>query len=144
MADLDVIATTREGAHEAAKEAYRIAQDLIERGKRVRIVSKEDEDDRTLAANRWYWGVVLREISEQARIDGVRYTAEAWHELFKRQFLGFEIKKVAVAGRKKPTIIRRLRSTTTLSIKKFSKYLEQVQSFAVTDLGVTFSSDWYE
>jgi hypothetical protein len=141
---LDLIATTREGAHQAATEAYRVAQQLIAGGKRVRIQCAEDEDDRTLAANRYYWGVILREISEQAAIEGQRYAAEAWHELFKRQFLGYEVKKVRVAGKKRQTVIRKLRSTTDLSVKKFSKYLEQIQAFATGDLGVAFSSDWFE
>jgi len=141
---VDVIVTTKEGAHQAATEAYRVAQALIGKSKKARIVAVESEDDRTLAANRYYWGVILREISEQASIDGKKYAADAWHELFKRQFLGYEIKRVRVAGRKHPVVTRRLRSTTKTSIKKFNVYLERIQAFAVSDLGVVFSSDWYE
>ena len=141
---LDIIVTTREGAHKAATEAYRVAQELTAAGKRVRIACQEDEDDRTVAANRYYWGVMLKEIAEQASIEGQRWSAEAWHELFKRMFLGYEIKKVKVAGRKKATVIRRLKSTANLTIKKFSAYLEKAQAFAVTDLGVKFTTDWYE
>ncbi len=141
---LDVIVTTREGAHKAASEAYRLAQELIARGKRARIVSQEDEDDRSVKANRYYWGVVLKEISEQASINGQRWSQDAFHELFKRQFLGFEIKKYTVAGRKKKQVIRRLRSTTDLSVKRFAEYIEKIQAMAVTDLGVQFSTDWFE
>jgi hypothetical protein len=141
---LDIVATTPEGAHKACEEAWRICKELTLAGKRVQIVAREDEDDRSLKQNRYYWGVVLKEISAQARVEGQRYAAEAWHELFKRQFLGYEIKRVKVAGRKRPVVIRRLRSTTTQTVPKFSRYLEQIQAFAVTELSVVFSSDWWE
>lgn len=104
---------------------------------------KVQEEDRTLQQNAFYWGACLRDISEQASIGGQRYTADAWHELFKRQFLGYRVKKVAVAGAKRKRITRQLRSTTDLSVRAMTKYLEQVQAFAVTDLGVRFTvPDW--
>lgn len=144
MSDLDVIVASREEAHQASVAVYQLAKRLIAEGKKAQIVAREDEDDRSVAANRYYWGVVLAEVSEQASIDGQRWAAEAWHELFKRMFLGYEIKKVKVAGRKKPTVIRRLKSTAGLSVKKFTKYLEKITAFAVTDLGVRFSTNWSE
>lgn len=136
---LDRVVTSREAAHEAARQAYANAQAIVLNGRPARIVCQEHEDDRSLQQNRFYWGVVLKEISEQARIGGQRWASEAWHELGKRQFLGYEVVKVQVAGRKKPTVYRRLRSTTSLGVRAMSKYLEQVMAFAVTDLGVQFS-----
>lgn len=141
---LDLIVTTKQAAHEAATLAYQHAQALILDGKRVRIVAQEQEDDRSLRQNAFYWGVVLPEISEQAQINGQRFTVDAYHELFKRQFLGFEVKKVTVAGRKRKTIIRRLRSTTKLKVRAMSEYLEKVQAFAATELGVRFSVQSWE
>ena len=119
-------------------------KNLTLQGKRVRITAGEDEDDRSLKQNRYWWGVILKEISEQATINGVRYAAEAWHELAKRQFLGFKIEKVKVAGKRKPVVIRRLRSTKDCTVKQFNVLIEQMQAFAVTDLHVEFSTDWYE
>ncbi len=142
---MQIVTTTREGAHHAALAAYEEAKRLIADGKRVVISAAEDEDDRSLQQNRYMWGVVMKETSEQAQIGGQRYTAEAFHELGKRLFLGFEIVKVDVAGRRKKTVIRRLRSTRDLSVKKMSAYLEQFIAWAVTDYGVTFSEkDWKE
>lgn len=141
---LDRIVTTREQAHEAARQVYANAQAILANGAKPRILCEEHEEDRGLQANRFYWGVVLKQTSEQARIAGQRYTADAWHELGKRQFLGFEIKKVAVAGRKKVTTIRRLRSTTDLSVKKMSAYLEEFMAFAAADLGVRFTETRWE
>lgn len=139
MEVLDRIVRTREDAHAAATAAYAVAKCVIDNGRPARLVAQEHEDDRTLQQNRFYWGPVLREISEQASIDGQRYSIEAWHELFRRQFLGYEIEKVYVAGRKRPVINRRLRSTRKLKVKPFAKYLDQVQAFAANDLGVRFS-----
>lgn len=135
----DRIVTTREAAHEAARLVYANAQAILLNDKPARITCVEHEDDRTLAQNAFYWGACLREISEQATILGQRYTIDAWHELFKRQFLGYEVVKVRVAGRKKPTIIRRLKSTRRQKVKAMSAYLDKVQAFATSDLGVCFS-----
>lgn len=141
---LDCIVRTREEAHVAATQAYAALQAVLANGKAGRIVASEHEDDRSLLQNRFYWGVVLREISEQASIGGQRWTVDAWHELGKRQFLGCEIVKVRVAGKKRPVVIRRLRSTTKLKVKAMAAYLEQFQAFAVNDLGVVFSVDRWD
>lgn len=135
---VDVLTRDPKSAHEAVTEAWRVSKALTQAGKTVHIVAKEDEDDRSLEANRYYWGVFLPQVSAQARIEGQRYTVDAWHELGKRTFLGFEVKKVRVAGRKKATIIRRLRSTTDLSVRQFAKYQEEFAAFAATELGVVF------
>lgn len=139
------IVSTREAAHAAARTAYEVAQHLIADGKRVKISVEEHQDDRSVQQNRFYWGVVLAEISEQGRVIGQRYAAEAWHELFKRQFLGYEIKRAIVAGRKRKLVTRTLRSTTGLKVKPMSDYLEQVLAFGAGDLNVQFSMrDWRE
>lgn len=142
---LERVVSDRKAAHEAASACYQRAQQLIMAGNPVKLTCQEFEFDRTAQANRYYWGVVLKEISEQARVNGQRYTAEAWHELGKRQFLGYEIKKQTVAGRKRKTVIRRLRSTSDLKVKAFAAYLEQFMAFAATELGVRFSVlEWQE
>lgn len=112
--------------------------------RQLRIVIGPDVEDRSLKQNRFYWGPVLRQVSEQAVMDGKRYSAEAWHEAFKRQVLGFEVVKVPVAGRKRPQVYRRLRSTTDLSVKQMSEYLDEVIATATADLGVEFRFDEQE
>lgn len=136
---VDVVVRNNIEAHKAATMAYQAAKMSIADGKVVRISALAVEDDRTLQQLRYYWGVVLAEISEQASIEGQRWSADAWHELCKRQFLGYEIKKIQVAGRRRKVVSRRLRSTTGLKVGPMSKYLEKVQAFAATDLGVRFS-----
>jgi hypothetical protein len=109
-----------------------------------RFTFGEAEDDRSLKQLRFYWGVLLRQISEQAVMNGVRYNAEGWHEAFKRQVLGFEIVKVRVAGRKHSQAYRRLKSTTRLTVKQMSEYLDEIIAIASTDLGVVFEFDQQE
>ncbi|SHN40293.1 recombination protein NinB [Rhizobacter sp. OV335] len=141
----DRICRTKEQAHEAARQGYAHAQAILSNGAPVRVLVEQQEDDRSVQQNRFYWGPVLSEISEQAVIEGQRWVSEAWHELFRRQFLGYEVVKVRVAGKKRPTIIRRLRSTTKLKVRAMGNYLDQVQAFAATDLGVRFSvPKWQE
>lgn len=155
--DRDLVLTcpgTREALHAAVTQLYEHAKQRIagapakvdqDTGEMVprtwRLVFGEDADDRTLRQNRFYWGVVLQQISEQARVASQRYTAEAWHELGKRQFLGYEVIKAPVAGRKRVQVYRRLRSTTDLTVKQMSEYLDQFIAFATADLGVAFDFD---
>lgn len=112
--------------------------------RQLRIVIGPDVEDRSVKQNRFYWGVVLKQISAQATLNGARYSAEGWHEAFKRQVLGFEVVKAPVAGRKRPAIYRRLRSTTDLTVKQMSEYLDEIITTASTDLGVEFEFDQQE
>lgn len=136
---LDIVANNPVRAHEAVQQAWAMGKALTIAGRKFHITAAEAEDDRTLLQNRYYWRACLQEIAEQASINGQRWTAEAWHELFKRMFLGYEIKKVRVAGKKRPTIIRRLKSTAKLKVRAMGDYLDKVQAFASTDLSVRFS-----
>lgn len=85
---------------------------------------------RTSAQNKRYWGRgVLAQVSEQARVGGRRYSAEAWHEQFKRQFIGIiELPNGQVQGK----------SSTDLTTKEFSEFCQMVEAFAATELGVVF------
>lgn len=141
---VEILVTDGDSWKRATAAAAALCRRIVADGKTAKIRAEVHEEDRTLQANAFYWGVVLRDISEQARVAGVRYAPEAWHELGKRLFLGYEVKKVSVAGRKRKTVIRRLRSTTDLKIRAFAKYLEQFMAYAVTDLGVRFIETRWE
>lgn len=142
---VDIVARSPQQAHQALKTAWEeIAKPLTLQSVPVLIKVGEYQLDRSVEANKYYWGVVLKEISEQASIDGQRWSMEAWHELFKRQFLGYEIIKYQVAGTKKTKVKRQVKSTSKLKVKAFSEYLEKVQAFAASDLKVVFSLDWFE
>lgn len=85
---------------------------------------------RTKAQNRRYWGNgVLKQISEQAVVNGRLYSAEVWHEQFKRMFIGFdELPNGQVIGK----------SSTKLTTAEFCDFSDQVEAYAATELGVTF------
>ena len=101
---LDRIVANREDAHRVMNAAYGMAKQLLADGKPVHITVAVHEEDRTLQQNSYYWGCALPAISEQAMVDGQRWAVDAWHELFKRQFLGYEVKRVVVAGRKRKVV----------------------------------------
>ena len=137
------IVETRLQAHEAAMQGYTLARTLIDQGKRVVFSVGEQEDDRSLQQNRFYWGPCLGEISNQAKLNGVGFNEDGWNWYFKRKFLGYRFKKVMVPGNKRVSVIKELISTKDLSVKKMSTYLDKVQAHAATDFGVEFScTNW--
>lgn len=85
---------------------------------------------RTPQQNRRYWGKgVLAQITEQATVNGKLYSAEIWHEQFKRMFIGVEeLPDGSVIGK----------SSTKLSTTKFSQFCDEVEAYAASELGVTF------
>lgn len=85
---------------------------------------------RTSRQNRRYWGNgVLAQIAAQATVNGRLYSAETWHEQFKRQFIGvIELPNGEVIGK----------SSTDLTTTEFSAFCDQVEAYAATELGVTF------
>lgn len=91
------------------------------------------EKTRTLEQNARYWGRgVLAQIAEKAVIGGRRFSPEAWHEQFKRQFIGIEeLPNGQVIGK----------SSTKLGVRAFSEFVDKVEAFAATELGVVFEDE---
>jgi hypothetical protein len=85
---------------------------------------------RTPAQNRRYWGRgVLAQVAQQATVNGKLYSAETWHEQFKRQFIGVvELPNGEVIGK----------SSADLSTKEFCDFCDEVEAYAATELGVRF------
>jgi hypothetical protein len=114
-------------------------------GKRIRARFEVEEDDRSIRQNAFYWGWVLKCISEQARLNGVGADADGWHYWAKKEFLGYRFTKVNVPGSKRPVVRRELRSTKDLKVKAFSEYLEKLMAYAATTFGVEFDGKtWQE
>lgn len=109
------------------------------------VVTVEPEDDaKTVQQGRFLWGVVYHEIAHQAKIGGVRYTSDAWHAFFKREYLPRKKVTEQVAGRKRPVVYTTLGTTKGMKVKPMSKYIDQVIAYAVTELNVQFSSTRWE
>lgn len=85
-----------------------------------------EESKRSQAQNRAYWRL-LNQIADDAWLSGNRYSADCWHEHFKRRFIGIE--ELPNGGDKGI-------STTSLTVAEFTDYLEKVYLYAVEELGI--------
>ena len=85
---------------------------------------------RTKLQNARYWGKgVLAQIAEQATVNGRLYSAEVWHEQFKRDHIGvIQLPSGQVVGM----------SSADLNTTEFSLFCTKVESYAASELGVTF------
>ena len=109
-------------------QLYPFLAQVLQGGKRwVLTVSLRK---RTKAQNRRYWGNgVLKQIADQATVNGRLYSAETWHELAKRKFIGvIELPNGEVIGK----------SSADLTTAEFCEFCDQVEAYAATHLGVTF------
>ena len=104
-----------------------LAEVLTSGGRWVLIIERMK---RTPRQNRRYWGKgILAQIAEQAVVGGRQFSAEIWHEQFKRQFIGVEeLPDGSVIGK----------SSTKLTTTEFCDFCDAVEAYACTELGVTF------
>lgn len=106
------------------KEAVKAYVDKLPQGKRFDISIKLHREKRTIDQNRllFLWiGCVSHETG---------YFKDEVHEIFKKKFLGTET--FEIWGEK----VERIKSTTSLDTKQFSQYLERIQQFAATEMGI--------
>jgi hypothetical protein len=117
----------------------------------LEIVIREKQVRRGLDANARMWVGPLKDIAEQAWVDGRQFSAEVWHDYFKKEFLPEtndpELHELVTDQEnwKKwdyaPDGERVLVGTTTkLSKKGFARYVMQVEAFGA-NLGVMFSAN---
>lgn len=109
-------------------QVYPFLSRWLQDGKRLVLTIKLRT--RTPKQNRRYWGKgVLAQIAAQAVVGGRLFSAEIWHEQFKRDFIGFdELPNGQVIGK----------SSTKLSTAEFCEFCTQVEAYACTELNVTF------
>lgn len=106
------------------------AKAFLERGKPLRLIVTDSDKQRSGDQNRRYWAL-LTEISEQAWVNGRKYDKETWHELFARQHLPLE-EMILPDGE----IIRRRVTTTKLKVGEFSDYMQKIEAYAASELGI--------
>ena len=71
------------------QEVWQYCKAQVTAGKQVVLEAKLEK--RSGAQNRRYWGNgVLKQVAEQAVVNGRLYSAATWHEQFKRMFIGFD------------------------------------------------------
>lgn len=111
----------------------------------LEVVIREPVKVRGMDQNALMWVGPLAEIAAQAWVSGRQYSAEVWHEQFKREYLPEDFDpELAKDGYIKwdftPSGDRVLiGSTTQLTKKGFSQYLTQVEAFGAS-LGVQFGA----
>ena len=95
-----------------------------------KLTLKCGRQKRSSKQNKRYWGGgILAQIAAQAVVNGRMYSAETWHEQFKRQFIGvIELPNGQVIGK----------SSTDLDTAEFCIFSDQVEAYAQTDLCVCF------
>jgi hypothetical protein len=115
----------------------------LDADKPLEIVVREEVKGRKLDQNALMWVGPLADIAEQAWVEGRQFSAEVWHEHFKRAYLPEEIDpELCKEGYRKwdytPAGERVLvGSTTDLTVKGFAQYLTQVEADGA-NMGVQF------
>jgi hypothetical protein len=111
----------------------------------LEVIAREVVKSRSLDANAAMWAGPLRDIAEQAWVQGKQYTAEVWHEHFKREYLPevFDDELCKAGYRKWDYLPNGLRvlvgSTTQLTVRGFALYLQSIEAFGA-GMGVQFTS----
>jgi hypothetical protein len=116
----------------------------LDRDKPLEVLIREEVRGRKLDQNALMWVGPLADIAAQAWVDGRQFSAEVWHEFAKKEFLPeeFDAELCKDENYRKwdfdPAGDRVLvGSTTQLTVKGFSMYLEQLHAFGGS-LGVQF------
>lgn len=117
----------------------------LDQSKPLELLIREEVKARKPDQNSLMWAGPLREIAAQGYVDGRTYTAEVWHEHFKREFLpeSYDPELCKREDYRKwdytPGGERILvGSTTDLTVRGFALYLTQVEAYAASELGVVF------
>ena len=109
-------------------------------------VIMEAEEKRKAKQLKLMWVGPLRDIERQAWADGRQYSAEIWHEYFKREFLPDQYdESLCLKGYEKwgitPSGDRVLKAGTgDLTVRGFAQHLEQIHA-AGANMGVMFSAN---
>ena len=129
-----------ESARQSAIAAIRNAP--LDDGKPIEAVIREEVKARKPDQNALMWAGPLRDIEEQGYVNGRTYSADVWHEYFKREYLPEELDPALCKdGYRKwdytPGGERVLvGSTKQLTVRGFALYLQQVEAYAQVELGV--------
>lgn len=94
----------------------------------VEVVLRKESKLRSLRQNRYYWAVVISELSAE-----LGHSEDEMHEIFKTMFLTNEVDLVTKSGNKHFNITK---STTELTTAKMEVYLEKIRQFADLELGI--------
>jgi len=101
-------------------------QQMADEKRYLAITVTEWKNKRSVEQNKRLWKI-LNEIADSAWVNGDQYSADAWHEMFKRKFIGQEeLPDGGILGI----------STTTLNVSEFGDYMTKIEAYAATELGL--------
>lgn len=118
----------------------------IDPEKPLELVVREEKKTRKLDQNAAMWVGPLKDIADQAWVDGRQFRIETWHEFYKREYLpednDSELDLLVKDGYRKWDIDPHgdrvlVGSTTQLTVRGFALYLQQVEAYGAS-LGVVF------
>lgn len=114
------------------------AKSMLSAGHRLVLEVRLAEDAKTDRQRKYYHGVVLTAIAQQARVNGQAFPLAVWKEHFRAEYLGFKTVTFTnpMTGKKSRRRVRK--STEDLGVKAYAQLIERVTAFACTDLGVEF------
>lgn len=109
----------------------------------IRAVTKQ----RSKPQNARMWADLVTTITDQAMVDGRKYKQEVWHEYLKKAFLP-EMDDEEIARKVKPGYRKwdigpdgekiLIGSTTKLTTFGMTQYMQEIEAWAATELGVMF------
>lgn len=102
-------------------------------GRPLRVILTSSDRKRSSEANAYYWSFLLEQIADQAWVEGRQYSKDVWHEFFAQEYA----EKIEFALPDGSMMTRR-KSTTEMKVGEFSEYLQKVEAYAATELGVRF------
>lgn len=117
----------------------------VDADKPLQVVISDYKPPRKLDQNARLWAGPLKDLEEQAWLDGKQFSAEVWHHYLKVQLLPEEFdpemcredyKKWAIDPAGDRVLVG---STTQLTVKGFAEYMTAVDAFA-SSLGVQLSA----
>lgn len=108
---------------------------FVERGTPLRVIITEEEMDRLDVQINFYFGVVVKTISEQAWIQGSQFSKDAWHQELAKMFLPT---KEIITPSGEIILKRSSVARGQISLKKMTKFIKEVEAYAATELGVCF------
>lgn len=113
----------------------------------MEVVIQKHVKRRTSGQNRYQWAAVLGDISRQVRIGDKAFTSQIWHEHLKTLFMpDVPSEELTLPNYKKWTempdgTLKMTASTKDLTTKGMSIYMEELFAYAVTELGVRFTTN---
>ena len=108
---------------------------FAEKGTPQRVIVTEEEMDRLDEQIAYYFGPLMRQVTEQAWVQGRQYSKEVWHEHFAKLFLPA---KELVLPDGEIVIKRGSIARGKISLKKMTAFITEVEAYAATELGVEF------